>query len=91
MGLRQWGCVYRKGVLPFYIEIFLEIPHDVAQEKNLDVFIFPLLTNMCYKRTVEMIDEMIEQYEMIGIARVLTVVIVIIAVLIIHANNKYST
>ena len=46
---------------------------------------------MCYKRTVEMIDEMIEQYEMIGIARVLTVVIVIIAVLIIHANDKYST
>ena len=38
-----------------------------------------------------MIDEMIEQYEMIGIARVLAVVIVIIAALIIHANNKYST
>ena len=37
------------GVLPCYIEVFLEIPHDGAQEKNFDVFIFPLLTNMCYK------------------------------------------
>ena len=31
------------------IEVFLEIPHDAVQEKNLNVFIIPLLTNMCYK------------------------------------------
>ena len=29
--------------------VFLEIPHDAVQEKNLNVFIIPLLTNMCYK------------------------------------------
>ena len=27
--------------------VFLEIPHDRVQEKNLDVFVFPMLTNMC--------------------------------------------
>ena len=37
-------CVYIHNV-----EVFLEIPHDAAQKKNLDVFIFPLLTKMCYK------------------------------------------
>ena len=31
----------------YYTEIFLEIPYDVAQEKNLDVFISPLLQNNC--------------------------------------------
>ena len=42
-----------RNVFMFYvqncIEVFLEIPHDAAQEKNFDVFIFPLSTNMCYK------------------------------------------
>ena len=42
-----------RNVFLFYvqncIEVFLEIPHDAAQEKNFDVFIFPLSTNMCYK------------------------------------------
>ena len=37
------------GEVPYYINVFLEINHDAAQEKNLDVFIFPLLTNICYK------------------------------------------
>ena len=32
------------GVLPYYTEIFLEVLHDAAQKKNLDVFIFPVLT-----------------------------------------------
>ena len=38
------------GELPYY-EVFPEIPHphDVAREKNLDVFIFHLLTNISYK------------------------------------------
>ena len=56
------------GGLTYHIQIFLEIAHNEAQEKNLDVFIFPLL-------------------KMKDIAIVL---IVIIAVLIIHANNKPS-
>ena len=43
------GVCLETGGLPYYIEVFLEIPHDAAQEKNLDVFIFPSLTNMCYK------------------------------------------
>ena len=43
------GGLSKNGELLYYIEVFLEIPHDAAQEKNLDVFIFPLLTNMCYK------------------------------------------
>ena len=25
------------GGLPYYIEVFLEIPHDAAQENNIDV------------------------------------------------------
>ena len=36
----------KKGGLPYHIEVFLEIPHDAAQEKNLDVFLSPLLTNV---------------------------------------------
>ena len=39
------------GGLQYYIEAFPEIPHDAAYEKNLDVFIFPLLTNMYFKVT----------------------------------------
>ena len=53
------------GVLPYYIEVFLEISHDAAQENNLDVFIFSLLTNLCYKATAQI------KYEMIEIAIVL--------------------
>ena len=43
------GGLSRNEGATYYIEVFLEIPHDTAQEKNIDVFIFPLLTNMCYK------------------------------------------
>ena len=74
--------------LPYYIEIFLEIPHNVAFEKNLDVYIFPLLTNMCYKIIAYI------KYDMIGIVIllimfiVIIVALIIIAVLIFHANNK---
>ena len=39
----------RRGGGGAVIEVFLEIPHDAVQEKNLNVFIIPLLTNMCYK------------------------------------------
>ena len=73
------------GGLIYYIEVFLEIPHDAAQEKNLDVFIFPLLTNMCCKIIAQI------KYEIIGIVIVLRMLIVIIVVLLIHANNKNST
>ena len=64
------------------MRFFLEIPHNAAQEKNLYMFILPLLSSMCCEITVQI------KYEMIGIAIVL--IIVIIAVLIITANNKHS-
>ena len=35
------GGLSRNGGLPYYIEVFLEIPHEAALEKNLDVFLFP--------------------------------------------------
>ena len=38
------------GGVPYNTEVFLEIPHDGAG-KNLDVFIFPVSTNMCRKTT----------------------------------------
>ena len=53
----------------------------MQHKKNLDMFISPLLTNMCYKTTAQM------KYKMTGSVIVL---IVLIAVLIIHANNKHS-
>ena len=59
---RNWG-------LPYYTEVFLEIPHDAAYGKNLDVFIFSLSTNMCYKTTAQI------RYEMIGFVMVLIVLI----------------
>ena len=37
------------GGFSYYTEVFHEVPHDAVQEKNLDVSIFRLLTNMCYK------------------------------------------
>ena len=43
------GGVPRNTGLPYYIGVFLAIPGDAAWEKNLDVFIFPLLTKMRYK------------------------------------------
>ena len=46
---KKGGCCLELRELPYYIEVFLEIPHNAASEKNLDVFIVPLLTNMCYK------------------------------------------
>ena len=39
-------CLEMEGC---HIEAFLEISYDAAQKKSLDVFIFPLLTNMCCK------------------------------------------
>ena len=33
-GKTKWGWW---GGLPYYIEVFLEIPHDAAQENNIDV------------------------------------------------------
>ena len=54
-------------------------------KKNIDVFIFSLITNMYYKIIAWI------THEMIGILIVLIMLIVIIAVLIIHANNKNST
>ena len=56
------------GGLPYYIEVFPEIPHDAAYKKNLGLLI----------------------YEMISITIVLTVLIVKIAALTIHTNNKNS-
>ena len=42
-GVRQNGDVcLEMGGLHYYTEVFLEIPHDAAKKKNLDVFIFPL-------------------------------------------------
>ena len=61
-------CLEMEG-LPYHIEVFLEIPHDVAEEENLDVFTFPLLTNMCYKTTAQI------KYEMIAFVVVLIVLI----------------
>ena len=46
-GKAKWGGRVLEMGLPYYIGVFLEIPHDRVQEKNLDVFIFPMLTNMC--------------------------------------------
>ena len=37
------------GGSAYYIEVFMEIPRDAEQEKNIEMRIFPLLTNMCYK------------------------------------------
>ena len=42
-----WRCL-EMGGFHIILSFFLEIPHDAAQEKNLIVFIFPLLTNMRY-------------------------------------------
>ena len=39
-------CLEMEGC---HIEVVLEIPHDAAQQKYFDVFIFSLFTNMCYK------------------------------------------
>ena len=74
------GSVQKWG-LPYHIEVFLEIPHDSVQEQNLDVFI------LCYKHYK--INAQIK-YQMICIVIVLTALIIIIAVLIVHANSKHS-
>ena len=67
--------------LPYCIEVFLEIPHDTAWEKNFDVFIFPLLTNMGHKIIV------LIKYKMIGTVMVLIVLMAIRAVLRILTVN----
>ena len=80
------GQVSRNGgvaILYFIILYFIFLWRFLMMQhkKNLDMFISPLLTNMCYKTTAQM------KYKMTGIVIVL---IVLIAVLIIHANNKHS-
>ena len=40
---------WEMGRLLYYIQDFLEIPHDALLEKNTDVFVFLLVTNMWYK------------------------------------------
>ena len=74
-GKARWGGLSRNGGLP-YIGVF-----SGDSSFYLDVVIFPLLTDMCYKMIA---------YETIDIVIVLIVLIVIIAVLIIHADNKNS-
>ena len=32
------------GGLPYYIEVFLEIPHDAAYKKNLGVLIYEMIS-----------------------------------------------
>ena len=75
------GLVRQNGGLSYYIEVSLKIL-DAAYEKYLDVLIFTLPTNMYYKIIAYV------KYEMTGNAVILIVLIVITAVLIIHANNK---
>ena len=67
-GVQKWGLVY-------YIEVFLDIPHDAAQGKNLDMCILSLLTKIWCKVIAYI------KYEMIDI---------VIAVLIIHADKENS-
>ena len=43
------GIYLEMGGFTIYIEVFLKILHDAVYEKNLDVFIFSLLTNTCSK------------------------------------------
>ena len=59
-GLRQngEGFVQKCGIC--CIEVFLEIAHHAAQGKIIDLFIFPLFKNMCYKIIAYI------KYEMIG-------------------------
>ena len=78
------GELSRNWEVPYYIEVFLEILHDAVQEKVLDVFTFPSVTNMWYKIIAQI------KYEMIRIVIVLKVLIVIIAVSIIHANKDFT-
>ena len=73
--------VRQNGGLSYYIEVSLKIL-DAAYEKYLDVLIFTLPTNMYYKIIAYV------KYEMTGNAVILIVLILITAVLIIHANNK---
>ena len=75
------GLVRQNGGLSYYIEVSLKIL-DAAYEKYLDVLIFTLPTNMYYKIIAYV------KYEMTGNAVILIVLILITAVLIIHANNK---
>ena len=62
------GLSGNKG-LPYYTEVLPRIPHDASQEKNLNVFIFPLLIITCYKTTVQI------THKMIGIVMVLILLI----------------
>ena len=59
MGVGGEGDYLKMG--GYHINVFLEIPHDAAWEKDLDVLFFFLLTNMCYKIIAQI------KFEMIGI------------------------
>ena len=79
--IHKGGSTFSKLMEREGSKIFLWRFLMMQHKKNLDMFISPLLTNMCYKTTAQM------KYKMTGIVIVL---IVLIAVLIIHANNKHS-
>ena len=40
------GGLSRDGGFLYYTEVFPEIPDDAVHEKNLDVFVVPLVTNI---------------------------------------------
>ena len=40
------GGLSRDGGFPYHIEVFPQIPHDAVHEKNLDVFVVPLVRNI---------------------------------------------
>ena len=43
------GGLKMGGGVAYYSEVFLEIPLDAVQKKNIDLYIFLLLANMWYK------------------------------------------
>ena len=65
-GFLEKGEGWGGGALPYYVEVFWSFLMMQHREKNLDVFIFPLLINMCYKKTA---------YVMIDIVITLTLLI----------------
>ena len=52
----KWESLSRNGTLPYCIGVFLKILHNLAQEKNLDVFYLAfvnkhVLRNNCLNKT----------------------------------------
>ena len=52
VGRQNEGGYLEMGGWHIRIQVFLEIPND-AHKKNLAVFSFPLLTDMCYKTNAQ--------------------------------------